>query len=101
MALFAMVTGADADVPARFSSPRSMATLLTLVETPFGAESCASSGAGGRAEVFSRESLADRESGVSEPDLKGRLKKAIARSGGGQGVGRLGVPGGYPLKPEP
>src|SRR5258707_5266612 len=95
MALFAMVTGADADVPAWFSSPRSMATLLTLVETPFGAESCASSGAGGRAEVFSRESLADRESGESEAAMKRRWKKAIRGNGGGQEVGGLRFFGGF------
>jgi len=49
-----------------------MATLLTLVRTPFGAESCAFSGAGTCGEVFSREALADGESGVSEAVMKGR-----------------------------
>jgi len=64
-----------------------MATLLTLVETPFGEESCASSGAGGRAEVFSPESLADRESGVSEAAMKGQWKEAIGSGEGGQEAG--------------
>ncbi len=49
-----------------------MATLLTLVETPFGVESCVFSVAGARGEVFSRELLADGESGVSEAAMKGR-----------------------------
>src|SRR6202158_1047502 len=87
---FAMGAGADVDggAPAKFSSPRpgiprSMATLLTSVETPFGGESCASSGAGTCAEVFSRESLTDRESGMSEAAKKGGRKGAIGGGGGG------------------
>src|ERR1019366_911542 len=98
---FAMVTGADEDgrAPAKLSiprsgiprpsSPRSMATLLTLVETPFGVESCASSGAGTRAEVFSRESVADRGSGMSEAAIKARWEEAIGGGEGGQEA-RLG-----------
>src|ERR1700687_2788651 len=87
---FARGAGADVDggAPAKFSSPRpgiprSMATLLTSVETPFGGESCASSGAGTCAEVFSRESLTDRESGMSEAAIKARWKEAIGSGGGG------------------
>src|SRR5208337_76803 len=86
----AMGTGAGADVdpaPAKFSSPRSMATLLTLIETPFGAESCASSEAGRRAEVLSLELVTGRASGVSEADMKGRQKEAIGSGEGGQEAG--------------
>src|SRR5260370_489853 len=78
--VFAMLADADADadgeVPGTFgiprprtppsNTPRSKARLLTLVETPSGGESCASSGSGGGAEVFSRESVTGRGSGVSE-----------------------------------
>jgi hypothetical protein len=49
-----------------------MATLLTLVETPSGVESCVFSGVWTRGEVFSRELLADGESGLSEAAMKGR-----------------------------
>jgi len=74
-----MVPGADG-VPAKFSSPRSssprsMATLLTSVETPFGGESCASWGAGGREEVFSRESVTGRASGMSEAAMEGVMER--------------------------
>jgi len=74
---FARAAGADGRAPVKLgsprpSSPRSMATLLTLVETPFGVESCVFSVAGARGEVFSRELLADGESGVSEAAMKGR-----------------------------
>src|SRR5713226_149314 len=89
-----MATGADEDggAPEKFgsprpSSPRSMVTLLTLVETPFGGESCASSGARGWAEVFSRESVTDRGSGVSEAAMTGRWKKATGSGEGGQEAG--------------
>src|SRR5712671_4489026 len=82
-----MVAGANGDAPAKFSSPRSMATLLTSVETPFGGESCASSGARGWAEVFSRESVTDRGSGVSEAAMTGRWKKATGSGEGGQEAG--------------
>jgi hypothetical protein len=37
--------------------------------------------------VFSRESLADGESGVSEAAMKGRWKEAIGSGEGGQEVG--------------
>jgi|HubBroStandDraft_1064217.scaffolds.fasta_scaffold32018_2 hypothetical protein len=68
-----MVSGAGEDgAPEKFSSPRSMATLLTPVETPFGGQSCASSEVGRRAEVFSRESVTGRASGMSEAGMKGR-----------------------------
>ena len=76
-----MVSGAGGDgVPAKFSSPRSssprsMATLLTSVETPFGGESCASWGAGGREEVFSRESVTGRASGMSEAAMEGVMER--------------------------
>jgi len=77
--------GAPAKVGSpRLSSPRSMATLLTSVETPFGAESCAFSEVGAGGEVFSRESLADRESGMSEEGMKRRWKEAIGSARGGQ-----------------
>jgi hypothetical protein len=52
-----------------------MATLLTLVETPFGGESCASPKPGAGAEVFSRESVTDGESGVSEAAMVGALAR--------------------------
>src|SRR5512141_1803092 len=86
---FVMVAGADEGDPAKFSSPRSsvarsMATLLTLVETPFGAESCAFSEAGGTAEVLSRESVTGRSSGVSGGGMKGRHKKATGSGESGQ-----------------
>src|ERR1039458_4982122 len=77
---------------ARSSSPRSMATLLTSVETPVGGESCASAGAGGRAEVFSRESVTGRASGVSDAAMKGREKEAIGSDAGGEEDAR--TPGG-------
>jgi len=37
-----------------------------------------------RAEVFFPESLADRESGVSEAAMNGRWNEAIGSGGGGQ-----------------
>jgi hypothetical protein len=47
--------------------------------------------------VFSRESLADRESGVSEAAMKGRWKEAIGSGGGGQEArGGLGSQGRFP-----
>ena len=52
-----------------------MATLLTSVETPFGGESCASWGAGGREEVFSRESVTGRASGLSEAAMEGVMER--------------------------
>jgi len=76
-----MASGADGDgAPVKFgspppSSPRSMATLLTSVETPFGGESCASWGAGGREEVFSRESVTGRASGMSEAAMEGVMER--------------------------
>jgi hypothetical protein len=69
--------------------PRSMATLLTLVETPFGGESCASSGPGDREEVFSRESVTDRGSGVSEEGITGRQEEATGSGEGGQEAGQM------------
>jgi hypothetical protein len=52
-----------------------MATLLTSVGTPRGVESCASSGAAGRDEVLSRESVTGRASGMSEAGMKGDKKR--------------------------
>jgi len=70
-----------------------MATLLTLLETPFGAESCVFSVSGARGEVFSRELLADGESGVSEAAMKGRWKEAIGSGEGGQEAAWSGLSG--------
>jgi len=84
---------------APFSSPRSMATLLTLVETPFGAESCEFSGVVGRGEVFSPESLTGRASGMSEAGMKGRWKEAIGSGGNGQEAGWMPFPCPQRLKP--
>src|SRR5579859_87233 len=97
--VFAMGAEADCEAPETFASPRPgippcnnprsntprpMATLLTLVETPSEGESCASSGSGGGAEVFSRESVTGRGSGMSEAGMKRRWKEAIGSGRGGQ-----------------
>jgi len=60
-----------------------------LVETPSVGESCASSDAGSRAEVFSRESVTDRASGMSEEAMTGRQKEAIGSGAGGQEAGLM------------
>lgn len=59
-----MVAGPDGGVPVKESSPRSMATLLTSVETPLGGESCASPEEDPDAEVLSCESLTGRVPGM-------------------------------------
>src|ERR1700716_1584150 len=88
----AVATDAVGGTPAKLgsprpSSPRSTATLLTLVETPFGVESCASLGRGGRAEVFSPESLAGGESGVSGAAMGRAMERGYR--GAGEAVKRV------------
>ena len=61
------------------------------------AESCVFSGAWTRGEVFSRELLADGESGLSEAAMKGDEKRL---SGAGKAVKRLGGLGSQGLIPS-
>jgi hypothetical protein len=55
-----------------------VAALLTLVETPWGSESCALPASECGVEVVSPESLTGWEPGVSEAAMKGVVKKRLS-----------------------
>src|SRR5271157_3840349 len=70
--------------------PPSMATPLTSVETPSGAESCASAEAGGHGEVLSREPITGGASGMSEAAMEDGRALVKRLSGAGMAVKRQG-----------
>jgi hypothetical protein len=79
-----------------------MATLLTLLETPFEGESCVPPEGVLKTEVLSAELVARREPGVFESGMAERLAQRLSAAGGPvkrlRGAGTVGIGGRYRIR---